>query len=204
MHQQESIKVNWSSSGATEHTKECHGHFDWLHPKTLSMKNRYYDGKVRESLEIDMVVVRYGQDKVLRQWGLCYWNWNLMSFCIEWRFSVVLSSVLKQLQPVWRKYQVLNNKNFCSTFSRLQCLIFIIWRGGSIEIGRLRSRILDVDGQGCGGSWKLDNFQVCHMCIIPNQWEESYYCTDFRSLLNCVSCVGPWVSWVMWVAWVGL
>ena len=35
-HQQESIKGNWSSSGATEHTKECHGHFDWLHPKTLS------------------------------------------------------------------------------------------------------------------------------------------------------------------------
>ena len=29
------------------------------------MKNRYYDRKVRESLETDMVVVRYGQDKVL-------------------------------------------------------------------------------------------------------------------------------------------
>ena len=54
-HQQESIKGNWSSSGATEHTKECRGHFDWLHPKTVSMKNRYYD----------MEVVRYGQDKVL-------------------------------------------------------------------------------------------------------------------------------------------
>ena len=48
-HQQESIKGNWSSSGATEHTKECHGHFDW------------------ESLEIDMAVVRYGQDKVLNR-----------------------------------------------------------------------------------------------------------------------------------------
>ena len=30
--------------------KECHGHFDWLHPKTVSMKNRYYDRRVRESL----------------------------------------------------------------------------------------------------------------------------------------------------------
>ena len=29
------------------------------------MKNRYYDRKVRQSLETDMVVVRYGQDKVL-------------------------------------------------------------------------------------------------------------------------------------------
>ena len=37
-HQQESIKGNWSSSGATEHTKERHGHFDWLHPKTLHEK----------------------------------------------------------------------------------------------------------------------------------------------------------------------
>ena len=64
-HQQESIKSEWSSSGATKHTKECHGHFNWLHSKTLSMKNRYYDGKVGESLEIDMVVVRYRQDKVL-------------------------------------------------------------------------------------------------------------------------------------------
>ena len=31
------------------------------------MKNRYYDRKVRESLEIDMAVVRYGQDKVLNR-----------------------------------------------------------------------------------------------------------------------------------------
>ena len=58
-HQQENIKGNWSSSGATEHTKEYHGHFDWLHPKTLSMKNRYYNRKVRQSLEIDMAVIRY-------------------------------------------------------------------------------------------------------------------------------------------------
>ena len=66
-HQQERIKGNWSYSGATEHTKECHGHFDWLHPKTLFMKSRYYDRKVRESLEIDMAVVRYEQDKVLNR-----------------------------------------------------------------------------------------------------------------------------------------
>ena len=66
-HQQESIKGIRPSSGTTEHTKECHGHFDWLHPKTLSMKNRYYDRKVRESLEIGMTKVRYGQDKVLNR-----------------------------------------------------------------------------------------------------------------------------------------
>ena len=49
---------------------------------------------------------------------------------------------------------------------------FINWRGGggSFEIGHPRSRgqrILDVDGQGDEGSWKLDNFHGCHMCIIP-------------------------------------
>ena len=66
-HQQESINGNWPSSEATEDTKECHGHFDWLHLKTLSMKNRYYDRKVRGSLETDLAVVRYGQDKVLNR-----------------------------------------------------------------------------------------------------------------------------------------
>ena len=66
-HQQESIKGSWSYSGATEHTNECHGHFDGLNPKTLSMKNRYYDRKVRESLEIDMAVVSCGQDKALNR-----------------------------------------------------------------------------------------------------------------------------------------
>ena len=66
-HQQESIKGNWSSSGATERTKKCRGHFGWLHPKTISMKNRYYDRKVWESLEIYMAVVKCGQDKVLNR-----------------------------------------------------------------------------------------------------------------------------------------
>ena len=33
--------------------------------QSLSIKVRYYDRKVRESLGIDMVVVRYGQGKVL-------------------------------------------------------------------------------------------------------------------------------------------
>ena len=49
---------NYSSSRATEYTKKCHGHFDWLQPKTLSIKNSYYDRKVRELLEIDMAVVK--------------------------------------------------------------------------------------------------------------------------------------------------
>ena len=123
-HQQESIKGNWSSSGATEHTKECHGHFDLLPPKNLSIKTRYYDRKERESLGIDMAVVRYGQDQVMnrengsfvktnackplfRKMKTLYWN--LTSFRIKWRFCVALWSVWKQLQPVRPKYHVVNN-----------------------------------------------------------------------------------------------
>ena len=75
-HHQESIKDNWTSSGATEHTNGCHGYFDWLHPRTLSIKNRYYDRKMRESLEIDMAVVRYGQEKVLNRDNGNFFNTN--------------------------------------------------------------------------------------------------------------------------------
>ena len=51
---------------------------DWLHLKTLSIKNRYYDRKVKESLEIDMAVVRYGKDKVLNRD-----NENFVKKCVE-------------------------------------------------------------------------------------------------------------------------
>ena len=51
---------------------------NWLHPKTLSIKNRYYDRKVRQSLEIDMAVVRYGKDKVLNRD-----NENFVKKCVE-------------------------------------------------------------------------------------------------------------------------
>ena len=39
------------SSGATEHTKECHGQFDWLHPKTLRISPYMYERKIHEALE---------------------------------------------------------------------------------------------------------------------------------------------------------
>ena len=43
----------WRSSGATEHTKECHGQFDWLHPKTVRISPYIYERKIREVLEIN-------------------------------------------------------------------------------------------------------------------------------------------------------
>ena len=51
-HQQDSVKGKWESSGVTKHCLECHGHFNWLHPKTLSREARCKSRKIRESLEI--------------------------------------------------------------------------------------------------------------------------------------------------------
>ena len=66
-HQQDSIKGNWDSSGATEHCRVCHGQFNWLHPKTLSVENNFYERKVRESLEIDRSIIQFGRDIILNR-----------------------------------------------------------------------------------------------------------------------------------------
>ena len=66
-YQQESIKGNWPFSRPTEHTKECHGRFDWLNPKTFSLKDRCYSRKVRESLDIYIATIQCYQDKVLNR-----------------------------------------------------------------------------------------------------------------------------------------
>ena len=34
-HQEDSFGGKWVASGATEHSRDCHGQFNWLHPKTL-------------------------------------------------------------------------------------------------------------------------------------------------------------------------
>ena len=52
-HQQDSIKGNWESSGATEHTKECHGQFNWIHPRVIAVMSNMYKRKVRKALEIN-------------------------------------------------------------------------------------------------------------------------------------------------------
>ena len=88
-HQQESIRGNWSSSGATEQTRECHGHFDWLHPETLSIKNRYYHRKVRESLEFFTTVVRSLQDKVLNRDNGTFFETNVWKPLFrKWKHSI--------------------------------------------------------------------------------------------------------------------
>ena len=41
------------SYGATEHTKERHGQFDWLHLKTIHISPCMYERKIHEALEIN-------------------------------------------------------------------------------------------------------------------------------------------------------
>ena len=49
---QDSMARKWEASGSTEHSKECHGRFSWLHPKTLAKLSNIHKRKIRESLEI--------------------------------------------------------------------------------------------------------------------------------------------------------
>ena len=51
-HQEDSMAGKWEASGATEHSKECHGWFNWLHPKTLAKLSNIHERKIRESSEI--------------------------------------------------------------------------------------------------------------------------------------------------------
>ena len=62
-HQQDSMSGKWESSGATEHTKECHGQFDWLHPKTVRISPYMYERKIRETLEINKLKTVNEKDK---------------------------------------------------------------------------------------------------------------------------------------------
>ena len=52
-HQQDSMNGKLGSSGATEHTKECHGQFDWLYLKTVRITPYMYQRKIHEALEIN-------------------------------------------------------------------------------------------------------------------------------------------------------
>ena len=64
-HQQNSLKGNWEESGVTEHCKSCHGRFNWLHPKTVSVLPDFNERKIRESLEINSLQSRSEYDTTL-------------------------------------------------------------------------------------------------------------------------------------------
>ena len=62
-HQQDNMSEKWESSGAIEHTKECHGQFHWLHPKTVRIPPYMYERKIREALEINKLRTINEKDK---------------------------------------------------------------------------------------------------------------------------------------------
>ena len=52
-HQQCTWEGKWDRSAVAEHSKNCHGYFDWLSKKnTLKVESKDFDRKVREALEI--------------------------------------------------------------------------------------------------------------------------------------------------------
>ena len=61
--QQDGMSGKWKSSGATEHTKECHGQFDWLQPKTVRISPYIYERKIREALKINKLKTINEKDK---------------------------------------------------------------------------------------------------------------------------------------------
>ena len=56
----------WEASAATEHSKDCHGRFNWLHPKTLAKLSNIHERKIRESLEINNLGTKAEYDKSIK------------------------------------------------------------------------------------------------------------------------------------------
>ena len=56
----------WEETGATEHSKECHGLFNWLHPKTLAQLSNIHERTIRESLEINNLETKAEYDKPIK------------------------------------------------------------------------------------------------------------------------------------------
>ena len=65
-HQEDSMTGKWEASGATEHSKDCHGRFNWLHPKALAKLSNIHGRKIRESLEINNLETKAEYDKSIK------------------------------------------------------------------------------------------------------------------------------------------
>ena len=65
-HHKDSMKRKWETSGATEHSKDWHRWFNWLHPKTLAKSSNIYERKIRESSEINNLETKTEDDKTIR------------------------------------------------------------------------------------------------------------------------------------------
>ena len=65
-HQEDSMAGKWEALGATEHSKNCHGQFNWLYPKTLAKLSNIHERKIRKSLEINNLKTKAEYSKSIK------------------------------------------------------------------------------------------------------------------------------------------
>ena len=69
-YQQDIMTGRWEVSGESKHSTDCHGWFNWLHPKTLVKLSNIHKRKIGEPLEANNVEMKeeYGKSiKVLKR-----------------------------------------------------------------------------------------------------------------------------------------
>ena len=65
-HQEDSMAEKWEASDAVEHSKDCHGQVNWLHPKTLAKLSNICERKIREWLEINNLETKSEYEKSIK------------------------------------------------------------------------------------------------------------------------------------------
>ena len=65
-HQEDSMAGRGEATGATEHSKDCHGRFNRLYPKTLAKFSNIQVYEIKESLEINNLETKAEYDKPIK------------------------------------------------------------------------------------------------------------------------------------------
>ena len=100
-HQKDAMEVRWNKTGATEHSKNCHGRFNWMHPTTLHQESKYYPRKIAESLEIQCMKTGPGKvNGMNRDGGLRLTSQTWRGFFHDWRRQ---QPKLKRWRNHWEK-----------------------------------------------------------------------------------------------------
>ena len=85
-HQTDACAGRWEKTGVTEHSRDCHGQFNWLNPTTLQREPKYHHRKIAESLEIQCMKTGPTEvDGVNRDSGLRLSSQSWRGFFYEWR-----------------------------------------------------------------------------------------------------------------------
>ena len=65
-HQEDSMAEKWKASDGTEHSKDCHGLFNWVHRKALAKLDNIHERTIRESLEVSNLDTKAGYNKTIK------------------------------------------------------------------------------------------------------------------------------------------